>query len=131
MKKMIIYEPAMCCSTGLCGVSVDPELLRISTVLSNLEKNEIKVERYNLTSAPQEFIKNEKVNQLISKSVDNLPIVIVDGEVIITKRYPTNDEFKSLLEVSGSIIGEMPISTMKVKVHKMGPGDCGCSGGKC
>ena len=38
MKKMSIYEPAMCCDTGLCGVSIDPELLRISTVLSALKK---------------------------------------------------------------------------------------------
>lgn len=52
MKKMFIYESAMCCSTGLCGVSFDPELLRISTVISSLEKNGIKIERYNLTSAP-------------------------------------------------------------------------------
>ena len=29
MKTMKIFEPAMCCPTGLCGVSVDPELLRV------------------------------------------------------------------------------------------------------
>lgn len=38
MKNIAIYEPAMCCSTGLCGVGVDPELLRISTVSNNLKK---------------------------------------------------------------------------------------------
>lgn len=38
MKTMQIFEPAMCCSTGLCGVGVDPELLRISTVLDTLKK---------------------------------------------------------------------------------------------
>lgn len=36
MKKMIIFEPAMCCSTGVCGPGVDPELLRVSTVINNL-----------------------------------------------------------------------------------------------
>ena len=39
MKKMQIFEPAMCCSTGLCGVGVDPELLRISTILNTLNNN--------------------------------------------------------------------------------------------
>lgn len=39
MKTMSIYEPAMCCETGICGVGVDPELLRISTVFHNLQKN--------------------------------------------------------------------------------------------
>jgi len=86
MKKMIIYEPAMCCSTGLCGVGVNPELLRISTVLASLEKNNVKVERYNLTNAPQEFLKNAEVNQLISKSVDVLPVTVLDGKVVLTKR---------------------------------------------
>ena len=43
MKKMNIYEPAMCCPTGVCGVGVDPELLRISTVLNNLEKKGIEI----------------------------------------------------------------------------------------
>ncbi|MPN36550.1 Arsenical resistance operon trans-acting repressor ArsD [bioreactor metagenome] len=129
MKKMIIYEPAMCCSTGLCGVGIDPELLRISTVLASLEKNEIKVERYNLTNAPQEFIKNAEVNQLISKGVDVLPITVLDGKVVITKRYPTNDEFISMLNVPRSYLGEKPKT--KVKVTPKNSGGCGCSGGKC
>ena len=28
MKKMQIFEPAMCCSTGLCGVGVDQSLYK-------------------------------------------------------------------------------------------------------
>ena len=43
MKEMQIFEPAMCCETGLCGVGVDPELLRISTVLNNLKNNGVVV----------------------------------------------------------------------------------------
>lgn len=34
MNKMIIFDPAMCCSTGVCGPSVNPELLRVATVLN-------------------------------------------------------------------------------------------------
>ena len=52
MKKMSIYEPALCCETGLCGVNVDPELLRITTVLNNLKNKGIIIERYNLNSTP-------------------------------------------------------------------------------
>ena len=44
MKTMKIYEPAMCCPTGLCGVGVDPELLRISTVLNTLKQNGVEVQ---------------------------------------------------------------------------------------
>ena len=65
MKKLQIFEPAMCCSTGLCGVGVNPELLRISTVFNTLKKNEISAERFNLNNAPQQFVTNHAVNALI------------------------------------------------------------------
>ena len=126
MKKMMIYEPAMCCPTGLCGVGVDPELLRISAVLNNLKNNGVVVERYNLTSAPQEFVKNDEVNKLLMKNGnDILPIVVVDGKIVITKRYPKNEEFVSLLEVPKKFIGEVP----EVKPKKVG--GCGCNGSCC
>jgi hypothetical protein len=109
MKKMQIFEPAMCCSTGLCGVGVDPELLRISTVLNSMEKNGVTVERFNLSSAPQEFIMNKVVNNFIkANGVDGLPITVLDGEIIINSRYPKNEEFVKLLNIPMSFIGEQP-----------------------
>ena len=100
MKTMSIYEPAMCCSTGVCGPSIDPELLRISTVLDILEKYGIKINRYNLASSPQEFISNAEVNQILTdEGVDALPIVLVDGKIVLTKRYPSNNELADLLSI--------------------------------
>jgi hypothetical protein len=129
MKQMSIYEPAMCCSTGLCGVGVDPELLRISTVLNTLQKNGIAVQRYNLSSAPQEFINNKAINEFINRGgADELPAVVVDGEIVITGRYPTNEEFTKLLGIPAGILGEQP-KAVKVTVKKSG--GCGCSGGNC
>ena len=114
MKKMQIFEPAMCCSTGLCGVGVDSELLRISTVVNSLKNNGVEVERFNLTSAPMEFIDNKVVNQFINAiGADGLPVVVLDGEIIITGRYPTNEEFLKLLELPDGTIGKIPL---KVKV---------------
>jgi len=66
MKRMIIFDPAMCCSTGVCGPSVDPELLRVSTVLNNLKNKGILVERYNLTSNPQIFVDNKVINEILN-----------------------------------------------------------------
>lgn len=94
MKKMQIFEPAMCCSTGLCGVGVDPELLRISTVLNALKKNGIEVDRFNLTSEPMEFVNNKAINDLLNtKGMDVLPAIVLDGEIVLTGRYPTHEEF--------------------------------------
>ena len=100
MKKMEIFEPAMCCETGLCGVGVDSELLRISTLLSTLKKNGIEVKRYNLNSFPQEFVTNKVINDLImTDGVDSLPATVVDGEIVLTKRYPTNQEIGGYLGI--------------------------------
>jgi hypothetical protein len=94
MKKIEIYDPAMCCSTGVCGPSIDPELLRVATVVNALAKKGMAIARYNLSSEPQAFIDNKKVNEyLIKEEVDILPITLVDGEIVKTKAYPTDDEF--------------------------------------
>jgi hypothetical protein len=128
MKSMQIFEPAMCCDTGLCGVGVDPELLRISTVLNSLSKNGVTVERFNLSSAPQVFVTNKVVNDFIkTKSVDELPLITFDGEIIITGRYPTNDEFVTLLNIPQSYLGEQKI-VQELADESEG---CCCSGGGC
>lgn len=126
MKKMFIYEPAMCCSTGLCGVSVDPELLRLSTVISSLQKNGVEITRYNLTSAPMEFINNKDVNQMMNANgVETLPITVVDGKIVKTKAYPTNDEIISFLQIPASYLSEIKGSNQKKS------GGCNCKGGCC
>lgn len=100
MKTMEIYEPSMCCSTGVCGVNVDTELLRVAAVLDNLQKHGVVVNRYNLSSAPQAFVANDVVgNEIKATGTDNLPLIVVDGVIVIKKRYPTNEEFCSLLGV--------------------------------
>ncbi|MCK9340212.1 MAG: arsenite efflux transporter metallochaperone ArsD [Synergistaceae bacterium] len=107
MKKITIYEPAMCCPTGLCGVSVDPELLRISTVSNNLKKKGIEIERYNLTNSPMKFMTNKTVNKMINENgVDDLPFTLVDEEVVITGRYPTNEQLAGFLDIPVNFFDE-------------------------
>lgn len=131
MKKMKIFEPAMCCPTGLCGVGVDPELLRISTVLDTLKKQGVNVERFNLSSAPGEFITNQVVNAYINaKGPEGLPAIIVDGELVIAGRYPTNEEFTKLLGLSEDLLKKRT-EFVKLKSTKNTSGDCGCKRGCC
>ena len=94
MKKIVIYDPAMCCSTGVCGASVDKELLRAATVIENLKENGAAIERFNLSGQPDAFVKNPTVHQqLKDNGPEILPITVVDGEIVKTKEYPTNEEF--------------------------------------
>lgn len=131
MKKMKIYEPAMCCPTGLCGVGVDPELMRISTVLDTLKKHGVIVERYNLSSAPGEFIADQTINAYINdKGPEGLPAVMVDGDLVITGRYPTNEEFTKLLNLSEDVL-ENKIKPVTVRIAKKKSSGCNCKGGCC
>lgn len=123
MKKMIIFDPAMCCSTGVCGPSVNKELLRVATVLNNLKNKGIIVERHNLTNNPQIFVDNQIVNKMLMEDgVDVLPITMVDDVVVKTKAYPTNEEFCKLLEI--------PEDYIKLTIKKPTKG-CGCGDGCC
>ena len=131
MKKMQIFEPAMCCSTGICGVGVDPELLRISTVLNSLKAKGVVVDRFNLTSAPMEFITNEVVNAYVQKSgAEGLPVTVVDHQIVLTGRYPTNEEFVRLLELPANFIVTRP-RTVRANIKRQQSGGCDCSGGNC
>lgn len=96
MNKMVIFDPAMCCSTGLCGVSVDPELLRIATVINKLKAYGVIVERYNPNSTPQAFLLNPSISQIINtKGIDALPITIINGNIVKMGSYLSNDEISS------------------------------------
>ena len=128
MKKMIIFDPAMCCSTGVCGPSVNPELLRVATILNSLKNKGIVIERYNLTSNPQAFIDNKKINQLLdSKGIQVLPVTMVDEDVVKIGSYPTNEEFCNLLEIPADFLAT---NINKASVKKSN-GGCKCKGRCC
>ena len=130
MKKMKLFEPAMCCSTGLCGVGVDPELLRVSTVLDTLKKHGVSVDRFNLNSAPKEFIIDQIINAYINeKGPEGLPAVTVDGKIVLTGRYPTNEEFTKLLDIPEGMLKQSEPEKTKTDPEKSG--GCCCKGGCC
>ncbi len=131
MKKLQIYEPAMCCPTGICGVGVDPELLRMSTVVNTLKKNKLNIERFNLTNSPMEFVNNQEVNKLINESgVEKLPVTLLDGQIVLIGRYPTNDELTSFLEVPKEILAIKP-RVVKISRKSKESNGCDCTNGEC
>lgn len=101
MKKMCIYEGPMCCSTGVCGPSPDEELMRVSSLVDKLRKSGASIDRYNLTNNTKEFVDNKTINRLLEeKGEDVLPVVMVDDGVVMTGKYPSNEEFYELLFLS-------------------------------
>lgn len=105
MKQMEIFEQAMCCPTGLCGPSIDPELLRLSSVLDALKEKGIVVGRYNLSNDPLKFVQTKVVTDFLqSHGPEELPLVLVDGAIQFSGRYPTNDEFADILGFDAAIL---------------------------
>ena len=104
MKRIDIFDPAMCCSTGVCGPSIDPELMRVATVVNALKEKGIMITRHGLSNEPQDFISNKVISDILQKEgADILPVTLVDGKVIKTKQYPTNEELEAWLEIEISI----------------------------
>jgi len=121
MKKLEIYEPAMCCSTGVCGVDVDPVLVQFVADLQWLTEQGVAISRYNLSQDPQAFAANVDVVNEMEVSMDRLPIVVVDGHVISTGIYLSRQQLAQKLEISDSK------PAMKLAVES----GCKPSGGCC
>lgn len=132
MKTLKIFEPAMCCATGLCGVGVDPELLRISTVIETLKKNNIQVDRFNLTNAPMEFVNNVTVNTFLNEnSPDALPAVLLDDTLVLSGRYPTNTELTEWFELPADTLTTNAQNAECTDKNNDESNSCCCEGGCC
>lgn len=101
MKKLEVFDPALCCPTGVCGPNVDPELTRIASALFLLEGKGFSVKRFNLGTEPDAFILNKQVNQLLNeKGPDALPITVFNDEIVKMGSYPSNDVLAEWFEIN-------------------------------
>jgi len=120
MKSIQIFDPAMCCNTGVCGPDVDQSLVSFSADFDWAKKNGVKIERFNLAQQPLAFAENKMVKAFLERSGEKgLPLVLVDEEIALAGRYPDRAE---LAHWSG--IEYKAESESKT-------GDSCCSGKKC
>lgn len=93
-----LFESAMCCQTGVCGPSVDQQLIAVREDLRWAEEQGAAVSRHNLTSDPDAFVASQKVTGLMQAFGEQvLPILVVDGEIAIHGHYASRDELAGLL----------------------------------
>jgi hypothetical protein len=97
--KVDVYDPAMCCSTGICGPVLDPVLVKMNDALIAIEKQGVEVVRFNLAQQPKAFMVNKTVAELLQKNGKNiLPVTFVNGKVFLTAEYPP---YEKLCEALG------------------------------
>lgn len=96
MNTVHIYDPSLCCSSGVCGEDVDQSLVDISATLVNAKAEGIEVVRHNLANAPLDFAAEPAVKRLLTdEGSDALPAIVVNGRLVLSGRYPSIDELRA------------------------------------
>ena len=106
-----LFDPPMCCPTGLCGPTLDETLLDVNEMIMALQRDNLRVERYQMSSSPNAFLGNADVMKLVrERQMEALPIIVVRGKVVKVGAYPRLEEVQSALK-SGSPSPTTPSKT--------------------
>jgi len=101
MTDITVYDPAMCCSTGICGAEVDQNLVTFAADLDWLKSSGVSVKRINLSQEPAEFAVNAVVKTVLENDgVGGLPVILVNGNLKSSGRYPDRAELASLADIT-------------------------------
>ena len=119
MKAIQVFDPVLCCSTGVCGVDVDQSLVNFSADVDWARAQGATVERFNLGQQPGAFADNPAVKGYLERSgAEGLPLVLVDGEVALAGRYPRRAELARWAGLPGLAASGASVESC-------------CSGSKC
>lgn len=126
MTRVDVFDPPLCCSTGVCGPTVDPLLAAFAADMEWLASQGASVARYNLAHDPQAFLAHPVVGDLIRREGHAcLPLVLVDGEVVGHGAYPRRDELARLAGLAPAA------SASKPRIRLSASGGCEPGSGCC
>ncbi|WP_180130063.1 arsenite efflux transporter metallochaperone ArsD [Rhodoferax sp. BLA1] len=126
MTQVQVFDPALCCSSGVCGTDVDQALVNFSADVDWAKQQGLFIERFNLAQQPMAFADNAAVKGLLERSGEAaLPITLVDGEVAFAGRYPDRADLVRWLGNPAPTAVAAVAEPAAVKT-----GGC-CSGGAC
>ncbi len=122
-----VFEPALCCNTGVCGTDVDENLVSFTADLQFLQSKDIDIQRHNLANDPLSFANNETVKAFLETAGSaGLPLTIVDGVTVMTGKYPTRDELLKFAKVETTKLE----GVKELNIMTSNDGTC-CGGGGC
>jgi len=102
MTTIQIFDPTLCCSTGVCGVEADQILITFAADADWAKQNGAKIERFNLAQQPMAFAENATVKGFLERSgQEALPVILVDGDIALAGRYPNRTELARWAGVTG------------------------------
>ncbi len=98
--RLEVFDPPMCCSSGVCGPNVDPKLVQFSANLEWLRSEGVQVERYNPSRQYDAFAGNATVVQAITEGGLNcLPLILVNGSIVSRGAYPAKEELAAMVRL--------------------------------
>lgn len=120
MSDVRVFDPAMCCDSGVCGPKVDPVLPRFAADLDWLRQQGVMVTRFNLARQPQAFVDTPAVQAALQEDPERaLPLVLVDGVEKSRGRYPSREELANWSGMKSETAAAAPAKSC------CGP-SCGC-----
>jgi len=129
--KLEVFDPAMCCSTGVCGPSVDPALTRFAADLDWVGEQGVQVARYNLSQQPQAFVEQPQAKAVLEqRGEQGLPLILLDGRPVSSGDYPSRD---TLALWAGLPTADLPVAAGPQGTSQgcCGPSDPGSGSGCC
>ncbi|RYC03798.1 arsenite efflux transporter metallochaperone ArsD [Nocardioides zhouii] len=131
MPSVHVYEPALCCNTGVCGEDVDQCLVEFTADLNHLIEQGADIARHNLANDPLAFASQDSVSSFLEVAGSvGLPLTTVNGVTVLTGAYPTRGQ---LLRYTGltPILTQAPVAvpagaTELTVAEATGCGPTGC-----
>lgn len=125
MNMIEIFDPALCCSTGVCGPSPDSELANFASSLERIKAQGITVARHNLAQEPLAFAQNAEVKTILETETDSaLPLVFIKGSLYFRGVYPTFEQLAKVLGLASE--KPEPIAFVKIDAPKASPSQAPC-----
>lgn len=123
MTTIRVYEPALCCNTGVCGPDLDESLVTFTADLGALQELGVDIERHNLANDPTAFATDDTVRAFLQVAgSDGLPLTLVDGVTVMTGSYPARDQ---LLRYAGVASAVVPAGVSTLVVSEESGSCCG------
>lgn len=103
-----VFDPALCCSTGVCGPSVDSDLARFAADLDWLKQQGVSVERFNLAQQPAAFVEHAAVKEALARGNEVLPLILVGDRIAVEGAYPSRE---TLAALAGVVVKKLAVAS--------------------
>lgn len=127
MVSIHVFEPALCCNTGVCGEDVDQRLVEFTADLNHLSDQGAAIARHNLANDPLAFASQDSVRSFLEVAgSEGLPLTTVDGVTVLTGAYPTRDQLLRYTGLTRTLVTAPAGATELTMAENTGCGPKGC-----